>query len=430
MSVAARRGVVITGLGVVCSIAEDVPAFARGLRDGRTGIALATGAGEHEPPLAAEIRRFDFASAVSYVPGVPADIAEHVTRVASRAPFGLRLATVAALEAWAGAGLYQQSADPERVSLVVCGNNLVGRSTHEVTSRYAQKPQYLPPRLALQFQDTDHVGTVSQALHIRGEGFSVGGASASGNLGIMQASRLIELGAADICLVLGALADLSPLEKQSFFNLGAMAGRAFARAPRAACRPFDRAHEGFVYGQGVGCLVLESLESARRRAAPALAALLGYASHLDGNAQADPNEHGEARAMTRAIAHAGLSPNQISYLNTHGSSSPLGDRTELNAIRRAFGDAFSQPILNSTKGWIGHCLSSASVIEAIALVLQMRGDFVHPNANLESPIDPGFRFAGATSQPASIEYAMSNAFGFGGFNSCIVFGKKPHETES
>lgn len=430
MTVARRRGAVITGLGVVCSIAEDVPSFARGLREGRTGIALATGVGEYEPPLAAEIRRFDFSSAVSNMVGVPSDASAHVMRVASRAPFGVRLATAAALEAWTDANLYQRSIATDRISLVVCGNNLGGRTTYEVSQKHRPRPQYVPPRLALQFQDTDHVGTVSHALKIQGEGFSIGGASASGNLGIIQASRLIETGAADACLVLGALADLSAVEKQSFFNLGAMAGRAFARAPRIACRPFDQSHEGFVYGQGVGCLVLESAESARSRDANLLASVLGYAARLDGNSQADPDELGEARAMTKAMEHADVAPAQISYINTHGSSSPLGDRTELRAIRRAFGNDFDRPILNSTKGWVGHCLSSASVIEAIAVVLQMRGGFVHPNANLDSPIDPQFRFAGATSQPATIHNAISNAFGFGGFNSCVVFNNAASVTES
>jgi malonyl-ACP decarboxylase len=251
----------------------------------------------------------------------------------------------------------------------------------------------------------------------------VGGASASGNLGLIQASRLIETGAADACVVVGALSDLAPLERQAFFNLGAMAGRAFADAPAAACRPFDHAHEGFVPGQAAACVILEAAHSAVARGVRALAHLVGYACKLDGNSHADPSEDGEVRVMTEAIARAGLAPTDIGYVNAHGTSSPLGDHTEVRALRRVFEAARVRPVINSTKGWVGHCLSAAGVVEAIAVIAQLAGDFVHPSANLERPIDAACRFAGAAAEPARLAFALSNAFGFGGINTSVVIAR-------
>ena len=348
---------------------------------------------------------------------------ERALRSAARSPLAVRVAVTAALEAWGMARLAAEPVHPERIGLVVCGNNLGGRLAQELAGRYGSKPQYLPPRFALQYQDTDHVGTLSEVLELRGEGFSIGAASASGNLGIIQASRAIEVGAVDACIVVGALSDLSALERQSFLNLGAMGGRSFASTPKAACRPFDRAREGFIYGQGAACLVLERRSSAERREARILAVLAGYAAKLDGNSQADPSEEGEARVMRMAMDRAGVRPEQVGYVNAHGTSSPCGDDTEVRAFHRAFGDAIEVPVVNSTKGWVGHCLSSAAIVEAVAVLVQMRDGFIHPNANLDQPIDPLVRFAGREAREMKIEHALSNAFGFGGFNSSVLFAQ-------
>lgn len=420
-----RDAVCVTGAGIVCSVGADVASFARALRERRSGIGFATGVGQGEPPFAAEIRGFELARALSCLEALPEALRTSASRAAGRSSFGVRVATVAALEAWTSARLHEQAIDGERIGLVVCGNNVSGRQAQELQVKYQDWPRYVPPRFALQYQDTDHVGTLSQALGIRGEGFTVGGASASGNVGIIQASRLIETGEVDACVVVGALADLSRLERQSFFNLGAMAGRTFAREPQAACRPFDQAHEGFVPGQAAACLVLEAQRSAEARGVRLLARLIGYACKLDGNSQADPSEEGEARVMAEAIARAGLEPAQIGYVNAHGSSSPLGDETEVRALRRVFGRSFGVPFVNATKGWVGHCLSAAGVVEAIAVIVQLQGGFVHPNANLERPIDPECRFAGVEPQAAAFDYALSNSFGFGGFNSSVLLARPP-----
>jgi malonyl-ACP decarboxylase len=413
--------VVVTGIGAVSSAGDDVHALENALRTGRTGIGFASDSAAHAPPYAAELRDFDFRRVLARG-SLPERLRERAVKTAGRASSGIRAAAAASLEAWTGAGL-EGLADPQRTGVIVCGNNLAGRNSHQVAREYHERPQYVPPRHSLEFQDTDHVGTLSELLEIRGESFTLGGASASGNLGIIQATRLICSGDLDSCLVVGALMDLACLEKQSFLNLGAMAGGSLAGDPSRACRPFDVGCKGFVYGQAAAAIVLEARAHAESRGAPSLAAIAGYAAGLHGSRHAEPSEEGEARVMTEALARARLAPRRISYVNAHGSSSRLGDATEVRALRRAFGADFDAPIINSTKGWIGHCLSAAGVIEAVAVVVQMQVGFLHPNANLDEPIDRDCRFAGSVACAQRVDYALSNAFGFGGFNTSIVFAR-------
>ncbi|RKT17081.1 malonyl-ACP decarboxylase [Streptomyces sp. 1114.5] len=413
--------VVVTGAGVLCATAPDTEAFARALRAGASGIGARAVDGAHSelrPRLSADLAGFDLRTVVA---DADQPLRRSALRIAGRSPLSVQASVTVALEAWGRAGLPGAAVPGDRIGLVVAGHNLGGRYAEEVRPRYTTSPVHLPARYPLQFMDTDHVGTVSQLLGITGEGYTVGGASASGNVAIINAARLVETGAVDLCLVVGALTDLSDMERQAFYNLGAMAGTR-GRPPQASSRPFDADREGFVPGQGAACLVLESAASARARAAEVWARLAGYALRLDGNGLADPSLDGEAEVMARAIRHAGLTPDRIDYVNAHGTGSALGDEVELTALRTVFGSGPGQPWVNSTKGLVGHCLCAAGVVEAVASLLQMRDGFVHPNANLARPLDAGVRLVGERAQSASIGHAMSNGFGFGGFSTSVVFG--------
>ena len=412
----------MTGAGVLCATAPDTDAFAGALRAGTSGIGLRTVGGEYQelrPRLCADLTGFDLRTAVA---ARPEGLRRSALRIAGRSPLSVQASVTVALEAWERAGLHTSPAPGERTGLVVAGHNLGGRYAEEVRHRYAGSPVHLPARYPLQFMDTDHVGTVSQLLGITGEGYTVGGASASGNVAVINAARLVASGDVDVCLVLGALTDLSDMERQAFYNLGAMAGGR-GTAPQESSRPFDADREGFVPGQGAACLVLESAASATRRGAGVWARLAGYALRLDGNGLADPSLAGEAEVMARAIRHAGLEPDGIDYVNAHGTGSPLGDEVELAALRTVFGESAGRPWVNSTKGLVGHCLCAAGVVEAVATLLQMRDGFVHANANLRRPLGAGGQLVGGRSRPAAIEHAVSNGFGFGGFNTSVVFGR-------
>ncbi|MFD4987457.1 beta-ketoacyl synthase N-terminal-like domain-containing protein [Streptomyces sp. NPDC058374] len=420
--------VVVTGTGVLCALGPDTAAFAEALRAGRSGVAARPGGtapGAPGPVLAADLRDFVFAEAVAARRHMPERLRRGALRTAGRSPLSVQASLAVALEAWESAGLHRAGGAPEpgRAALVVAGHNLGGAQSERVRPKFEADPAYLPPRYALHFQDTDHVGTVSQVLGITGEGCTVGGASASGTVGLAHGARLVASGEADVCLVIGALTELSPMERQAFFNLGAMAGGRGTDRPATRCRPFDRDREGFVPAQAAACLVLESAAHARARDAVPLAGLPGWAVRLDGNSLADPSEDGEARTMSAALARAGLPAERIGYVNTHGTASRLGDETELRALRRVFGPAAGRPWVNATKGLVGHGLCAAGVVEAVATVVQLRGGFVHPNANLECPIDEGIRFAGGRARTAEVEFALSSSFGFGGFNASVVLAR-------
>jgi malonyl-ACP decarboxylase len=210
---------------------------------------------------------------------------------------------------------------------------------------------------------------------------------------------------------------------EAFALLGAAKSGERHQDAERVCRPFDRDHDGFVWGEASACLVLESLESAQARCAPELGEIVGCSLLLDGHHLPNPSVDGEIRAMRSALNAAGLSPGQIGYVNAHATSSPLGDRTECQALKAVFADQLATPPINSTKSLVGHCMSAAGVLEAICSLIQMNDGFLHPNLNLQHPIDPDLHFAPAHSTVLEAEYALSNGFGFGGINSTVLLRK-------
>jgi malonyl-ACP decarboxylase len=415
------QGTFITGMGIVCSIAHDTDEFSSALQDGVCGIESLRPVSNQSASghIGATIRDFSLEKQLLACK-LPAPLAEKANECARRAPKPIQTSVLAALQAWQQAQLHDRPVPADRIAIVVASDNACQAYQFESIVQFQQTPEYLSPRYALHALTTDCVGTISEIFSIHGEGFCVGGASASGNVAIIKGMQLLQLGLADVCVVVGASSDLSPLALQGFHNLGAMGGKRFQDQPRQACRPFDEQHEGFIPGQGSGCLILESGQSVANRSAVRLARILGGSLLLDGNRLSNPSESGEARAMQHCLRLAAIEPHQVDYINSHGTSSPLGDVTELKAIRQVFHGHLARLWINSTKGLTGHCLFSAGVIEAIACVLQMQGRFLHPNMNLNDSIDREFRFVGATAIEATVDIAMSNSFGFGGINSSVL----------
>ncbi len=409
----------IVGTGIVSSLGSDTASFARSLKSGASGI-VKTAESLSGLTVAAELRGFRFAESLEAMEGIPPVVLATCKRLGARAPIAIQISILSALQAWRAGGLFRVSPDGERVGIIVAGQNTTQNYQYGHFDKFKENPAYLSPKYALEFMDSNHIGVLSEILGIRGEGLVVGGASASGNVGIIKGLDSIRSGRVDICLVIGVMADLSPMEIQGFVNLGAMGGKKFRDLPEMACRPFDEEHEGFIYGQAGACIVLESESSAAHRAVEPQAILASGCIHLDGNSSSNPSLTGEVRAMRSALEQAGCGIDDIDYINTHGSSSPLGDRTEAEALVQVLGECSSQVLLNSTKGLVGHCLWSAGVVELIATLEQMNGGFIHPNRNLENPIRQGLRFAGDAAIPYSIHRAMSNSYGFGGINSSII----------
>ena len=416
--------VVVSGMGIVSAIGQSIADFGLSLEQGKCGIDnVAAMNDELASSMGAVIRNFSFSDSVNLFSTRAPELTDIGRRCTNRTPANVQTSTIAVMQAWLDARLDEKSCPSDRISIIVAGSNLADKQQYDLVERFNKAPEYIPPSFAFQFMDTNLVGVLSEVFGIHGEGFTVGGASASGGAALVKAGQMIKYGLADICVVVGAHADLSPVTLQAFINIGAMVGTGFIGDPKKACRPFDLAHAGFIYGQGSGCIILESLDSARRRGVNPLAEITSGAIGLDGNRLSNPSVEGEARIMSEALRQAGLSPSNIDYLNTHGSASPLGDKTEIDAIKRVFKENLSDMWVNSTKALTGHCLFSAGIVEVIGTIIQMEKGFVHPNINLDNPIDTSCRFSGKTAEKINVEMAMSNSFGFGGINTSIVIGK-------
>jgi malonyl-ACP decarboxylase len=405
LSALPRTRIVITGMGVRTAIGSTVPEFEAALREGRSGVSWIA-AGDRRLP-AAMLPELSWTSA-------PPD----ARRGLRGAPPATQIGCAVAYEAMAAARLTSAPGWTES-AIVVAGNNIHQRYAQEHYEIFRKRPQYLSPRYAVSFLDTNVVSALSEIAGLRGPGFTVGGSMASGNAALYQAFHLLQSGAVETCVAIGALADYGDFELQAFSNLGALSCATPEDSPAGPGAPFDRRRSGFVYGQGSGCVILETAEHARRRGVTALAELAGVSMLLDGHAASDPSPEGEAMAMRKALSHAGVEPRQVDYLNAHGTSTAAGDEAECEAIEKVF-EGLPGPLINSTKELTGHTIYAAGIVECIATVVQMEGGFLHPNPNLTDPIAPRLRFVGPVARQERPQVCLSNAFSVGGINSSVV----------
>lgn len=413
--------VLVTGVGVLTSTGRGIEAFSNALRHGRIGI---TNSAEDELGVAGRMQGFNFEVSLSGL-SLPESIKTRALRAGRRAPLSAQASLITALEAWHQAFGDVEVYPPEKINLLVAGNNINQAYQRGVMMKFQEDPEYVPASYALHFMDIDQIGLLSEVLGIRGEGFTVGGGSASGNMGILQAYRQIKYGLCQACVVVGAMADLSPVELRAFQHAGALGGKRFAAQPEKACRPFDADRDGFIYGQGSACMILESSNHAQERGVPIWGQIGGGAACLDGNRSSNPSAAGEVRVMKQALEEAGHAVEEVQYVNAHATSSLLGDEVEVKAIKEVFGSHLEKVSINATKGLIGHCLYAAGVIEAVATLIQMKHGFLHPNVNLENPIDNECRFIGLTAEAKRTELALNNSYAFGGINTSIVIKSYP-----
>ncbi|WP_410511167.1 beta-ketoacyl synthase N-terminal-like domain-containing protein [Paenibacillus sp. BR2-3] len=416
------RPVVVTGIGIISTAGNSAPEFEQSLRDGRSGIGYLEGFTfpDGQPCIGAEVieeRLYDVFRQYDQT------LFRRAGRLFKISGKSIKASALAGAEAWLQAGMDRNELSEDRIGIVVAGNNISPAVSYNAMQECRNDLELVHPRYALSYMDTNQLGVLSELFGIKGEGVTVGGASASGNAAILKATQMIQLGIVDACMVIGAMAELSPLELQGFINIGAYGGRSFRDAPGKACRPFDKDHEGFIFGQASCCLILEGADSASARQADVLATVAGGAACLDGHSLSDPNEDGQVRTMEKAIRTAGIHASSIDYINAHGTSTPLGDLTELRSIGRVFGGYLSDVVINSTKAITGHCLYAAGVVEAAATIIQLKAGFLHPQINLDIPVSREHCFAAGKMEPANFTYGLSNSYGFGGINTSVIFKK-------
>ena len=408
-----RRRVAITGLGVISPIGCTIDSFWSALAAGRSGIReIDTFATEDLPTrIAGTIPDF---SPEAYLDRKQA---RHLDRSS-------QLAVAAARLALGDAGL-DPAPNPDATGVCIgVGVGCIGVIESEVEVLRSSGARRVSPFLAATMLPSMPAAQVSLQLGLKGPVRAIATACATGADNVAQAADLIRLGQAEVMLAGGAEAAVTPLGIAAF-----AASRSLSRnndAGSRASRPFDRRRDGFVMGEGAGVVVLEDYDAAVARGAPIYAELLGYASTGDAYHLTAPREDGEGivRAVGRALRAAGKSPSDVDYVNAHGTSTPLNDRVETAALKRALGDRAYQIPVNSTKSMTGHLLGATSAVELIATVLQMRNGYVHPTINYEEP-DPDcdLDYVPNVGRPAEIRLALSDSLGFGGHNAVLVVGR-------
>lgn len=405
---------VVTGLGVTSAVGQGRLAFSEALMAGRHRFDVMRRPGRQWPLTAGTGDGAEEASTAFLGAEIPdLELPGHLPAQALRtASLSARVAVATLHEAWLDAGL--DALDPLRIGLVVGGSNVQQREIALVQA--TQRFRFLRPTYGLSFMDSDICGLCTELFGIRAFAHTVGGASASGQVAVIQAIEAVRSGNVDVCIALGALMDLSSWECQAFRALGAMGSDRHAREPERACRPFDQARDGFIFGECCGAIVVESAVSASRRGVEAQALLTGWAMQVDGNRQPNPSLAGEMAVIRGALAKARWQPGQVDYVKPHGSGSVVGDETELQALQECgLGGAH----VNSTKSIIGHGLSAAGAVEIAAVVLQMKLGRLHPSRNLEHPISSAFEWVRERAIEHRVERALSLSMGFGGVNTAL-----------
>ena len=409
-----RRRVVVTGLGCISPVGNTVSEAWSNLLAGQSGIGPITrfDASAMSCRIVGEVKNFDLESYISAKEARTMDRFIH---------YGI----AAAAQAIQDAGLPSGDALGEEEACrtgVVIGSGIGGlpliEDTHiEYTARGARRisPFFVPASIINMIS-----GHVSMRHGFKGPNLAVVTACTTGLHSIGEAGRLIEYGDADVMIAGGSEGTVSPLGVGGFAAMRALSTR--NDDPTAASRPWDKDRDGFVLGEGAGVMVLEEYEHAKARGAKIYAELSGYGMSADAGHMTAPSMDGPRRAMINAMRNAGINADQIDYLNAHGTSTPLGDINETNAIKAALGDHAYKTVVSSTKSMTGHLLGGAGGIESVFTVLALHHQKVPPTINLVNP-DPecDLDYCANTARDLKIDVALKNNFGFGGTNGSLVF---------
>ena len=406
-----KSRIVITGMGVVCPLGHDVPATWEALVAGRGGVGPITcfDTSDLDVKIAAEVKGFDPQALFG-------------RREARRNDRFTLFALEAARQAIADAGLKFENGLAGATGVLIgtaIGGILTLLENYDVLN--ASGPRRVSPFMVPMMMPNAASGTVAIAHGLRGPNLSLASACATGSHALGEAAEVIRRGDAEVMIAGGSEAVIARLALAGFKNMGAVSTR--NDAPQRASRPFDAERDGFVMGEGAGVLVLERLAHARRRGARVYAELVGYGATADAFHITAPEEEGTgaAEAMQMALQSAGLAPEDVDYVNAHGTSTVLNDRIETRAIRAVFGAHAERLAVSSTKSMTGHLMGAAGAVEAIACVKSLETGWVPPTINYEHP-DPECDLDYVPNQARQVapQVALSNSFGFGGHNGCLI----------
>lgn len=410
------KRVVVTGLGVVTSLGCEVPEFWDNICAAKSGVNT--------------IRRFDCSDfKVKFGGEVQSfNLTEHmdllekeVRRLDRFVQFGM----AAAQKAITDSGIDFTTGDPYMHGVLV-GSGIGG--LNEIEQQHSvlfdRGPTRVSPLMIPKLMVNAASGNISVRWKLKGPNSAVATACASATNAMGDAYRLIQHGQANVMVTGGSEAAVTPMGLSGFARMQALSTR--NEDPQSASRPFDKDRDGFVMAEGAGIAILEEYEHAKARGANIIAEVLGYGMSADGSHMTapDPEGRGAARAMQGALKDAGLTPDSIQYVNAHGTSTPLGDKAETNAIKSVYGEHAYKMTVSSTKSQLGHLLGASGGVEFVISALTLRDQVIPPTINLDNPDDAcDLDYVPNEARKASIDKVMTNSFGFGGHNACLVLGK-------
>ncbi len=408
------RRVVVTGMSVVTALGFETAEFWDKLCAGKSGVSLLErfDCSEFKVRFGGEIKDFDPTDCVS-------------VREVKRLDRFCQFAVYGAFKAIKQSAIDFSQGDPYRYG-VITGSGIGGLNEIEEQhcTLFDRGPNRVSPFMIPKLMVNAASGNISVMWGLRGPNCAVATACASASNAIGDAFKLIQSDRADVMVSGGSEAAITPMGLSGFARMSALSTR--NDDPQRASRPFDRDRDGFVIAEGAGMVVLEEYEFARRRGATILAEVLGYGMSADGNHMTapDPSGSGAAHAMDFALRDAHLNPGDINYINAHGTSTPLGDKAETVAIKKVFNSHAKKLTVSSTKSQLGHLLGASGGVEFIVAVLSMQNQIVPPTINMESP-DPECDLDSVPNEPRAValRHVMSNSFGFGGHNACLVLGQ-------
>ena len=409
-----RKRVVVTGLGCVSPVGNNVNDTWQALLAGKSGAAPITAfdASAHKTKFAAEVKGFD-------------PVALFGTRDARKMDRFSQFATAATLEAMEQAGLKVDASNRDRVGILI-GTGIGGIITlleqYEVLRE--RGPERVSPFLIPMMISDNAAGNIAIRIGARGPNMALATACASGTNALGEAAEMIRRGSADVMIAGGAEAAITALSMAGMNVMTALSTR--NDDPQTASRPFDKNRDGFLMGEGAGILILESLEYAQARGAKILCEFSGYGTTDDAHHISAPAENGAGAAisMSLALQNADLKPEDVSYINAHGTSTYLNDKSETAAIKTVFGEQAYKIPVSSTKSMTGHLLGASGAVEAVFSAMAIMNNILPPTINYETP-DPVCDLDYVPNQPrqADPNYVMSNSFGFGGHNATLILGR-------
>ncbi len=411
-----QRRVVVTGMGIVSPVGSTIDTAWDAICNGRSGIKTVTSfdASHMKTRIAGEVVDFDVANYLS---------PREIQRLDDFVHYGF----AASVDALRDSGLLEENAgfDPERIGCAL-GSGIGGLKTiEETTEAYLNggprkvSPFFIPGSIINMIG-----GYVSLVHNLKGPNLAIVTACSTATHNMGSATRMIQYGEADVMVAGGAEFATTPTSMSGFISARAMSTR--NDEPEKASRPWDENRDGFVLSNGAGVVVLEELEHAKKRGARIYGEVIGFGMSADAYHMTAPPEDGEgaARCMRIAMNDAGVNPQDVGYINAHGTSTPLGDLAETTATKTIFGDTAYKLMMSSTKSMTGHLLGAAGGVEAIFTLLSLRDGIIPPTINLDSPsVDCDLDYVPNTAREADVNVAISNSFGFGGTNGTLVFRK-------